>query len=289
MAKIINFSQLEKIIKSIKIQKKTIIQCHGVFDLLHIGHIKHFKEAKKFADVLIVTATSDKFVKKGPGKPVFNSNLRVEALASVEEIDYVILNDSETSTKIIKKIKPNIYFKGPDYKDLKKDITGKIKEEKLAVKSVGGILKFSKDIIFSSSEILNSHTGIFSDNQKNYLKSIKKKYLFEKIKNDINFLNNKKILIIGEAIIDEYVFCEALGKSGKESVLVLRELKTEKYLGGVLSIARNISEFSNKTTLISFLGEKKEYEKYISKNLNNKIDLNFLYKKNSPTILKKIH
>ena len=90
--------------------------CHGVFDLLHVGHIKHFREAKTFGDVLVVSITPDEFVNKGPGRPVFNYNLRAEVISSLECVDAVIVNDHQLPTKLIEIIKPDIYFKGPDYK-----------------------------------------------------------------------------------------------------------------------------------------------------------------------------
>ena len=93
--------------------------------------------------------------------------------------------------------------------------------------------------------------------------------------------------MIGETIIDQYNFCEAVGKSGKEPMLVLKEIRKDQYLGGVLSIARNLSEFSNKITVLSMIGEKKDYLKDINKNLPKNIKTKFVYKENSPTIVKK--
>ena len=94
-------------------------------------------------------------------------------------------------------------------------------------------------------------------------------------------------MVIGETILDEYVYCEALGKSGKDPVLVLRELYSERYLGGALSIAKNLSSFCKKISLLSYLGEKKEHESFITKNLEKNISTKFIYKENSCTILKK--
>ena len=107
------------------------------------------------------------------------------------------------------------------------------------------------------------------------------------IKDIINNFNKFKVLIIGETIIDQYNFCEALGKSGKEPILVLKETQKDQYLGGVLGIARNLSQFSKNITVLSMLGEKKDYLKDIKKNLPKNIKINFIYKKNSPTIVKK--
>ena len=98
-----------------------------VYLIFYIGHIKHFNEAKSLGDILIVSITSDKFVNKGPNRPIFNQNLRAEALASLEQINYVIINDNESSISIIRDVKPKIYCKGPDYKKNEDDITKKLK------------------------------------------------------------------------------------------------------------------------------------------------------------------
>ena len=88
--KIIHLSDLKNLIDTLKKKGKKIVQCHGVFDLIHIGHLKHFKSAKKFGDILIVSVTPDKFVQKGFNRPYFNSSQRLESPSSIEDIDYVI-------------------------------------------------------------------------------------------------------------------------------------------------------------------------------------------------------
>ena len=138
MKKIYTTEQLIKKIKLEKIKNKKIIHCHGVFDLIHVGHIKHFREAKKNADFLVVSITADKYVNKGTGRPIFSENLRAEVLASLEFIDAVYINNYTTPIKLITLIKPNIYFKGSDYKDLKKDKTKNILKEISYVKKNSG-------------------------------------------------------------------------------------------------------------------------------------------------------
>ena len=96
-----------------------------------------------------------------------------------------------------------------------------------------------------------------------------------------------KVLVIGETIIDQYVFCDALGKSGKEPILVLREMESEEYLGGAAAICRHLSSFCKNVTLLSMIGEKKEYLKKIKTNLPKNIFFEYINKKNSPTIVKK--
>ena len=285
--KIFSSKELSKIIQKEKKKNKKIVLCHGVFDLLHVGHIKHLEKAKQLGDKLVVSITSDKFVNKGPGKPVFNETLRSEAIQSLESVDYVVINDAPTAINPIKNIKPDIYCKGKDYKNIKDDITGEIVNETSTLKKFKGRIVFTEEVSFSSSRLLNNSTNFYTDNQKKIIKKISKKTNFEKIKSSIDNFKNLKILVIGETIIDQYNFCETLGKSGKEPMLVLKGIKHEQYLGGVLSIARNLFELTKNVTVISMLGENKEHQKYIKKELPKKIKTHFIYKENSPTIVKR--
>ena len=286
-SKIVN---IDNIIKKITIQKKNNIKiglCHGVFDLLHLGHIKHFKEAKSHCDILIVSVTADQFVNKGPNRPAFDQYQRMEALESVRYIDYVVLSKEISSKNIINKLKPNIYFKGPDYKNNSKDLTKKILSEKFAVVKNRGKIFYTKDIKFSSSSLIKDYVGIYNEKQRKELSNIKKKFDLDNIKKILDSIYDIHPLIIGETIIDQYHFTETLGKSGKEPVLVLKELYTEKYLGGALAVCRHLSSFIKKMNFLSYLGEDKEYLKFVKKGIPKNILSNFIFKKNSPTILKK--
>ena len=103
--KFISVENLKKIVVKLKAKRKKIVLCHGVFDLLHVGHINHFQEAKSYGDTLIVSVTADEYVNKGPKKPVFNEKLRIEAIAALNTVDYVALNSTPTAINIIQKIK----------------------------------------------------------------------------------------------------------------------------------------------------------------------------------------
>ena len=124
MKKFFKKDSIENLLKKIKLKK--VVLCHGVYDLLHPGHIEHFKQAKNLGDFLIVSITSDRFVNKGPGKPYFKENLRLKFLNSIEYIDAVILSDAPSAIESIRLIKPSFYVKGSDYKIRKSDISKKI-------------------------------------------------------------------------------------------------------------------------------------------------------------------
>lgn len=290
MTKIVTVNKLANIILQLKKKKKKIVHCHGAFDLLHSGHINHFREAKKFGDILIVTVTQDKYVNKGPNRPVLNLNARIDVLSSIKEIDYLAANIFSDAVKLIKTLKPNFYCKGKDYKNHSFDVTEGIIKELKAIKSVGGKLVYTESKLFSSSKIINEKNYNLTNEQKKFLDLIKKNKKFnsnQKIFEVINTFLDLKVLVIGETIIDEYIYCEALGKSGKEPMLVSRELYKERYIGGTAAIARNLSSFIKKITLLTNLGEKKEEIQFMKKSLEKNIQLELLFKYNSPTIIKK--
>ena len=182
---------------------------------------------------------------------------------------------------------PDIYCKGPDFKNQTEDITGKIFEEEDAIKSVGGVIKYTSGITFSTSSLLNKFGYVFTKSQKSFIHNLLKGQDFEEVKDKVDGLKNLKVLVIGETIIDQYVFCEALGKSGKEPMLVLRDLNMEQYVGGAAAIARHLSDFCGTVSLLSMLGEKKEHEDFVLENLPDNIEPHFIYKESAPTITKK--
>ena len=283
--KLITPKKLQTIIANKRLK---VVLCSGVFDLLHLGHIYYFREAKSKGDILIVSLTTDKFVKKGPGRPIFKFNQRAEALSALEDIDFIIENNNRNTVDNIISIKPDIYFKGPDYKTFKDDVTGNIKKESDSVKRFGGKILFSKSETFSSSNLINTYFNFFSKKQSQFIKKIKEKHNFIGIRSKINDFKKLNVLVIGETIIDEYLFCEALGKSGKEPVLVYNEKNTERYLGGAAAVANNISDFTNNITLLSYLGEKKtNLDQFILNNLKKNIKFKFVRKNNSVTIKRK--
>lgn len=285
--KIKPLAELTELLASLRSEGKKIIHCHGVFDLLHVGHIRYLEHAKKMGDTLVVTVTQDHHVNKGPNRPAFTEQLRAEALVALDCVDYVAINQWPTAVETIKLLKPDFYVKGSDYKDSKDDITGKIKDEAEAVQSIGGEIRFTEDITFSSSHLINSIIPSFDEETNRYLHDFRRKYSPDYILNLIESLRNLKVMVIGEAIIDEYVYCESMGKSGKESMLVMKYLSREQYAGGALAIANHLADFCGSVSLACYLGAEKTEEDFVRNSLKAKVDPLFLYKSESPTIVKR--
>lgn len=122
-----------EIVPELRKMGKTIALCHGVFDLIHPGHIIHLEQAKGMADVLVVSITASQYVRKGPGRPYFDDEMRMRFLSALECVDYVLLSEGFTVDDIIESVTPDFYVKGEEYAKAENDLTGKILEEKQLV------------------------------------------------------------------------------------------------------------------------------------------------------------
>ena len=154
--KIAKFEELEKVLRDLKSEGKKIIHCHGCFDLMHPGHIKYFQAAKEMGDILVVTVTPDEYVDKGPDRPVFNQDLRIDSIAALECVNYVAVNKWPTAEETLRLLKPDIYVKGQEFEKLE-DKTGKIQKEYKVLEEIGAEMKFTHEIVFSSTELLEKY------------------------------------------------------------------------------------------------------------------------------------
>lgn len=268
-------------------REKKIVHCHGVFDLLHPGHIQHLQEAKKKGDILVVTVTADSHVNKGPGRPYFSEKHRMQSLAALKDVDYVALSPYLDASTCIEMIKPSFYVKGKEYKDLVKDPTGKIIKEISITKKQGGDISFTDGDIFSSSYLLNRFFNPPNKQVENLIRKIKKHYTADELIEKINALCSLKVLIIGDAIIDEYQYVSPLEKPGKGMNIAFNCEKNELFIGGSLIIANHVAEFTDNVTLLTIMGSDCVHNPLIQKKLNPKIFPKFYPSKRKNTLTKK--
>ena len=281
--KIRRVEELAGVLDAQRAAGKKIVQSHGVFDLLHIGHIKHLEAARKLGDILVVTVTPDRFVNKGPHMPAFPERLRAEALASLACVDFVAVNEWPTAAESIQRLRPNFYVKGFAGK-VDSDEVGKEKE---AIESVGGELVLTDEETFSASTLINRFLDVFTPETKTFLEEFRAKYSPDEIVGYLQAMRKLKVLIVGETIVDEYQFCSVMGKSGKEPVLAALLNRTERYAGGAPAIANHVSNFCDQVGLVSFLGEVDSCEDFIVSKLNKNITPYFTTVPDAPTIIKR--
>jgi len=267
--KIIRFEDLSKLRR--KHPRKKIVHCHGVFDLFHYGHMLHLRSAKKFGDVLVVTLTPDKFVNKGPGRPRYNEQQRALLVASLDMVDYVAINKHPKAMEPIGALKPHFYVKGPDYRDIQKDITGGIREEQDAVKAAGGKLVFTADETESSTELINQFFSQWDEGQRQAIDNVKRIGGLDGALKLIEGFEKRRVLVVGEPIVDTYIFCQAEAISSKSPTVSARLLNQEDYAGGALAIANHLKSLGCDVSLLFTHGGEPYFEELLKRSVNGGI------------------
>lgn len=266
----------------------TIVQCHGCFDLLHIGHIRHFQAAKAAGDYLIVTVTPDRFVNKGPGRPRFSEAQRMEAVKALACVDEVRLTDAPTAADAIRAIRPAVFAKGPDYSDANLDAG-----ERDAIAEVGGRLLITDTQKWSSTALLSSPNR--SPEIEQYLTGIRSKYDAADVLGWLEKALALKVLVIGDAIVDDYHYCNTLGKAGKEPILAAQFVRAEQFIGGAEAVAAHARACSDdvqcltgpavtKRRFIETYPFQKLFEVYEMDELGAALDGDFLARTSMPNI-----
>jgi D-beta-D-heptose 7-phosphate kinase/D-beta-D-heptose 1-phosphate adenosyltransferase len=124
LSKLKELEELLPIVEKLKKEKKRIVFTNGCFDILHPGHIRLLRQAKSFADILIIGLNSDSSVKKikGASRPIIKQQERAEVLAALEMVDYIVIFHEADPAKLISAILPDVLVKGGDW--AKEDIIG---------------------------------------------------------------------------------------------------------------------------------------------------------------------
>jgi rfaE bifunctional protein nucleotidyltransferase chain/domain len=285
--KIVPLRELAPVVAGHKAAGRTVVLAHGVFDLMHLGHIRHFQDARRQGDVLVVTVTPDRFVNKGPGRPVFTERLRAETIAALETVDHVAVNESPTAVETIRLLQPSVYAKGSDYERSEDDLTGEITNEERAVREAGGRMYFSHDIEFSSSHLLNSHFELFNPETSAFLESFRSRHSADDIIGLLRSFERLHVAVVGDAIIDEYVYCRAYGMASKSASIAAQELEEEPQAGGAFAIANHLAGFCGSVELITCLGAQDSREDFVRSRLAPNVDCVFLTRPDAPTTVKR--
>lgn len=263
-----------------------IAHCHGVFDLFHPGHLRHLQEAKRHGNFLVVTLTADRFVNKGPGRPVFNAQLRAEMLAALEIVDAVCINDQSSAEPIIDIVRPHFYVKGPDYAKTDDDITGKIKSERDTVEKWGGRLLITDDITFSSSALINNNLDVFTQEQRAFLATLKANNSLVNLKKFLETIAGYRVVVVGDAIIDEYIYARPMNKPPKENMIAVQRLGQELFFGGVIATANHLAGFVREVEIITSFGTQDNFAEQVLQHLQPNVKISSVRRPGAPSTLK---
>ncbi|MBE6101889.1 MAG: cytidyltransferase [Selenomonas ruminantium] len=270
--KIVTKEEFSPIREQLRQDGKKVVLCHGVFDLLHYGHIEHLTDAKRQGDVLVVSVTAAKYVNKGPGRPYFSDEQRLAFLASLEIVDYVLLSEAVTVHEIVRYVQPDIYAKGKEYAVAENDVTGNIGPEQEVVEQYGGRIYFTEGQVYSSTNLLNNFFGTLPENVAAFSHGLKNKYgisLIDKVRSWVDDFSKLNVLVVGDIILDEYVFCNVQGVTMKDATLSTFYDHEERYAGGSLAIARHMVNFAGQVTLCAMTGKESGVMDFVRESLAN--------------------
>jgi len=283
----LNLDELATLVQGFRRNGESVALCHGTFDLLHVGHVKHLKQASECADRLVVTITADAYVSKGPDRPIFDDALRAEHLDALAFVDAVAICQDVTSLPAIHAVKPDYYVKGEEYRDEADDLTGNITLEREAVEKHCGRVIYTGGLVFSWTKLLNDHFDVFTPPQKNYLATLAQTSDAGDISSAIERLQDLRVLVVGDTIIDEYHYTSPLGQTGKYNVPAVCMENAEQFAGGAVAVANHIAGFAGEVTLLSGLGETASQELFVRRHLKSNVKAKFFWFEDRPTVVKR--
>ena len=262
-------------------RKKKIILCHGVFDVVHPGHIRHLTYAKSQAEIMIVSCTSDKFIDKGTYRPHIPEKMRALNLAAFEMVDYVLIDKNKKPINLLKKLKPDYFAKGFEYTS--KGLPAATQEEKSELDKFGGKLIFTPgDVVYSSTKFINFNPPNL-DLEKLDLTMKSNKISFEDLIKTIKKIKETSVHIVGDTIVDTYTKTNFIGGQTKTPTFSVLYDKEENYVGGAAIVALHMKAAGAKVKFTTTISNDKK-GKFVKKELiKNKVQCNFFEEKNRPT------
>lgn len=232
---------------------KTVIMCHGTFDLVHPGHIRHLMYAKDHADVLVASLTSDSHINKANFRPFVPQDLRAMNLAALECVDYVIIDDNETPIENLKFLQPDFFAKGYEYSA--DGIHPKTREEMAVIEAYGGELLFTPgDLVLSSSAIIETTPPNLATEK--LLALLHSEGLnFGDLKTALTRLKGVKVHVVGDTIVDSYTYCSLIGGTAKTPTFSVKYEREVDFAGGAAVVAKHLREAGAEVVFSTVLGD----------------------------------
>lgn len=201
--KIRTLEEIAAILHGYRERGRRVVHVHGVFDLLHIGHVRYLREARALGDVLVVTVTADAFASKAPGRPIFSEAQRLEAIAALEDVDYTCLSDAATAVRAIELIRPSVYVKGADYGTGAGSRHPGFIAEREAAQKVAAEVRFASSALSSSSTLLNRHVASWPSGAREYLSRMWDCIDEKSVLCGVRTLAGRRIVVMGRSTIAE--------------------------------------------------------------------------------------
>ncbi len=233
-------------------QGRTVVQCHGCFDIVHPGHVRHLQHAARQGDILLVSITADSGMSKGAGRPLIPQELRAENLAALDCVDWVHIDPHATAETLLEDVRPDFYIKGREYEA---NDDPRFQAERAAVERNGGRVVFSSgDIVFSSTALVAALEDA-ADPFHSRVRQLISTYALTPARLDplIESFRGMPVCVVGETLIDTYVLCDRPEIAGESPVMSLRPLEQRSFDGGAAIIARHLAAMGARPILVTGL------------------------------------
>lgn len=231
---------------------RAVVQCHGCFDIVHPGHIRHLRQAKSHGALLLVTITGDGAYTKRQGAPFIPQEHRAENLAELDCVDWVCIDHAATAQPLLEQVRPDVYVKGREYEN---NQDPRFRAERETVERHGGRVVFSSgDVVFSSTALI----GMMEASADPYHARLRQLLGDEHLEGPaltalVARFRGKQVVVVGETIIDTYIHCDQPEVAAESPVMTLRPLERRSYDGGAAIIARHLAALGAQPTLLTGL------------------------------------
>ena len=262
---------------------RRLVHCHGDFEVLHPGYVNLLQEARRHGDLLVVTVTPDRHLPRATTHALYDESSRALAVAALGMVDFVGIGAGPDAVKAIQQLRPDCFVQGGP--------GAALPAEAAAVRAAGGDLVLAPPFQIGTAHAIANPLSAYSPEISAYLEQFAARHPAASVMGWLERARSLKVLVVGEAIVDEYHYCETLGKSGKEPILATRYLDSERFAGGILAVANNVAAFTDQVSVLTVLGRQggqpDPTEPFIRASLDPRVEPSFIYQEGAPTILKR--
>jgi rfaE bifunctional protein kinase chain/domain/rfaE bifunctional protein nucleotidyltransferase chain/domain len=233
-------------------RKRKVIMCHGAFDIVHPGHLRHLMYAKEKADLLIASITADEYITKAEHRPFVPQELRAASLAALEMVDYVIIDPNPTPIQSIRHLQPDFFAKGYEY--FANGVPPRTQEEIDTLAEYGGEMVFTPgDVVYSSSALIEaSPPRLALEKLLALLES--EGFNFDDLRQVVRRLAGLRVHVVGDTIVDSYSYCSLLGATAKSPTFSVKHDFSERFSGGAAVVAKHVRAAGASVTFSTVLG-----------------------------------
>ncbi|MCG3137107.1 MAG: Bifunctional protein HldE [Phycisphaerae bacterium] len=258
--KILTDAQLTAWVERIRAAGQRIVLCHGCFDIVHPGHIRHLEFARRHGEQLLVSISGDAVIDKAAERPYIPQELRAENLAALEMVDAVFIAPGATALEVLQQVQPDVYVKGEEYQGSADPRF--LAEQQLVEHSGGRVIFSSGDIIYSSTALLQA-VGGDPELDSRRLAYVCQRHEISRLLLEtlISRFAAQRVIVVGDIIVDRYIHCDALAVAAEAPVMSLRQLDEHVYIGGAGVVARHLAALGANVTLMSSLGKESYSER----------------------------